>query len=84
MATSASQASPVEEVIARFPEDRERIGRLAAESESFRSLCEDYALVLGTLAGLDGSVDDERFADYRALAVDLEREIAAVLAEDHA
>jgi hypothetical protein len=84
MATSASQASPVEEVIARFPEDGERIARLAAESESFRSLCEDYALVLGTLAGLDGSGDEVRVADYRALAADLEREIRVVLAEDRA
>lgn len=69
-------------VLRLFPQERERIFTLAAESESFAAACEDYELVIATIHRLGASLeeDDERLQEYRCLARELEREIAAVLA----
>jgi hypothetical protein len=73
-------------VAERFPNQAARALRLVGESESFRSLCEDYALAIGTLRRLEGLgrvANDTKLEDYRALAVELERELAEHLAKSN-
>lgn len=71
------------EVLERFPAHADDIRRLAAESETFRNICEDYALAQAMLARLEAALKTEGTADklleYRALASELEENIAAVL-----
>jgi hypothetical protein len=72
----------VKHVMDRFPAEADLVLRCALESESFRSLCEDYALALEALRRLeafDRHMVESRIADYRVLMRELEREIQGIL-----
>lgn len=73
----------VRRVIERFPEQADIIGALAAESETFRSICEDYDLGLATLRHFEARLGDNRqkIIEYHTLVLDLEREIKLALGE---
>lgn len=65
-----------------LPDRAEEIARLAANSEPFRSLCEDYALAVSTLRRLESEnrqQDVERMVEYRELIGELERELSESL-----
>ncbi|MPY72867.1 MAG: hypothetical protein GEU87_01270 [Alphaproteobacteria bacterium] len=65
-----------------LPDRAEEIARLAAISEPFRSLCEDYALAVNTLRRLESEnrqQDVERMVEYRELIAELERELSESL-----
>ncbi len=71
------------QAIARFPDQTAHLRRLAIRDQSFRSLCEDYALAKASLAGFEARSDAaERpeIADYRVVIGELESEIARFLA----
>ena len=67
--------------IERFPDLADQIGRLANQSEAFRSLCEDHQLAVETLDSLiaRGPANDKVIAEYRTLVGELEADIAAAL-----
>ena len=67
--------------IDRFPEMAPLIGRLAAQSETFRSLCEDHQLAVETLEGLIARcpTDDKTLGEYHTLVKELEADIATAL-----
>ncbi len=72
----------IAQVLERFPRDAALVGRLLVESETFRSVCEDYTLARAALAQLEElqrPMHLAEIADYRALVADLEREIAEAL-----
>jgi histidinol dehydrogenase len=80
-------ASPAMHVIERFPEHELAIERLARSSESFRSMCEDYAVGVEALRrwqrGTDAT-DPKRavmIAELRASLAELETEILQALEE---
>ncbi len=84
MSGPATMPSEVKHVIQRFPAQADLIVRLAAQSESFRAICEDYALAIETLqrfetlgrAQLENKAQVERkIADYRGIVLDLAQEI---------
>jgi hypothetical protein len=82
---AASLTDVMSLVAERFPNQAAQALRLVGGSESFRSLCEDYALAIETLRRLEGmrrAADDRKLDDYRALAAELERELAERLAQD--
>ena len=58
-----------------------QIGRLAEQSETFRSLCEDHQLAVEALDTLMAKRpgDDKVIGEYRTLVAELEAEIAAGL-----
>ena len=65
-----------------LPDRAEEIACLAANSEPFRSLCEDYALAVNTLRRLESEnrqQDVERMVEYRELIGELERELSESL-----
>lgn len=65
-----------------FPGRANDLARLAASSEAFRSLCEDYELAIGTLRQLEiqnRPQDIDRMNEYRRLVVELERELSDTL-----
>jgi hypothetical protein len=69
--------------IDRFPQQAQLIARLADESEEFRSLCEDHALVIETIARLEEEKQDRAksvIRDYRDFLLELELDIADALA----
>ncbi|MCK6450910.1 MAG: hypothetical protein L6R19_08665 [Alphaproteobacteria bacterium] len=75
--------APLSEVAREFPGQRARIEALAAASEEFRMLCEDYILSAVTLRRLLESgyaVDSAWVRDYREALAGLLREISAALA----
>ena len=71
------------QVFERFPQDIARIRLLVLAGDSFSGICEDYALARRALSGLEKSAQAdshvEEISDYRALVVDLEREISEAL-----
>ena len=70
----------MQRAIARFPEMAQLIGLLAAQSETFRSLCEDHQLAVETLEGLMAhSPTNARTMEYRSLVKELEADIEAIL-----
>jgi hypothetical protein len=71
------------QVAQRFPEQTELIEKLALESEAFRSLCEDYTMVVQSVAQLRDrqlAAGDEAAEDYRGYLLELELDIADALA----
>lgn len=70
-------------VLERFPERVALIERLASENDSFRGLCEDFALAISTLGRLSKLAEPERnatiIADYESVVAELERDIATAL-----
>ncbi len=89
MSGPATMPSEVKHVIQRFPAQADLIVRLAAQSESFRTICEDYALAVETLqrfealghAQLESKAQlEHKIADYRSIVLDLAQEIERLLA----
>lgn len=69
-----------------FPDWAEEISRLALRSEAFRTLCEDYGMAVEALELLEVrnlARDVEKMHEYRALIVDLERELKSELVAAH-
>ncbi|TSD83747.1 hypothetical protein FFK22_036155 [Mycobacterium sp. KBS0706] len=71
----------MKKAIERFPHLAHQIGRLADQSETFRSLCEDYQLAVEALDTLviRRPHDDKVIGEYRALVGELEADIEAAL-----
>lgn len=72
----------VQHVLERFPQHATLISELLAVSEEFRSLCEDYALVLETIARLERQgrpASDGTLDEYRIHRLELELDIAEAL-----
>ena len=89
MSGPATMPPEVRHVIDRFPAQADLIVRLAAQSETFRAICEDYALAVETLqrfealgrAQLENKAQVEhKIADYRGIVLDLAQEIERSLA----
>ena len=81
--TNAVAAEPgLAPVLERFPQYRGAIRATFLADESFRSICEDYALARETLARFEALPDADRrpeIPDFRALIAELEIEIARLL-----
>lgn len=67
--------------IDRFPEMAQLIGRLAEQSETFRSLCEDHQLAVETLERLMAHcpTNEKTISEYHTLVKELEADIAMTL-----
>ncbi len=80
-------ARPVTYIVERFPEHELALERLARSSESFRSICEDYALGLEALERRERATDatDPKravmIAELRDSLAELETEIRQALEE---
>lgn len=78
-------ARPATHVIERFPEHERAIERLARTSESFRSMCEDYAVGVEALRRWQRATDGAdqqravRIAELRESLAELEAEISQAL-----
>jgi hypothetical protein len=75
---SRPMARPVTHVIKRFPEHELAIERLARKSESFRSMCEDYAVGVEALLRWEHATDPKRSArieELRESLAELEEEM---------
>ena len=69
-------------IVRRFPDRASVVARLAATSEPFQSLCEDYELAVDTLRDLEERnrpADIERMVEYRRLIAELEHELEECL-----
>lgn len=69
-------------IVLRFPQQAVLIAKLERESEEFRSLCEDYDLVIEMLTKLESSAppsDEKTLQEYRSFLFDLELDIADAL-----
>jgi hypothetical protein len=74
-------------VVARFPEHELAIERLFRRSESFHSMCEDYADGVDALAAWEDAADpraEAEMIELRDCLTDLEAEILTTLEEDAA
>jgi hypothetical protein len=75
-------ARPARHVIKRFPEHELAIERLVRTSESFRSMCEDYALGVEALGRWERATDPKpaaRIAELRESLLELEEEMLEAL-----
>lgn len=75
-------ATRSQHVIDRFPQQAQLISKLLVESEEFRSLCEDHALVVETIARLESEERDRAeglIREYRDFLLELELDIADAL-----
>lgn len=81
--TNAVAARPgLAPVIKRFPQHGLAIREAFLEDESFRSVCEDYALACETLARFEARPDADRrpeIPDFQAVIAELEGEITRLL-----
>ena len=69
---------PATHVIERFPEHELAIERLVRTSESFRSMCEDYAVGVEALQRWECAIDPKdsaMIAELRESLADLEEEM---------
>ena len=66
------------DVLQRFPGKSEVVIALLASNDTFRSLCEDYAVARDALHRLEAG-EASRIADYRNLVRELEHDIAKAL-----
>ena len=77
-------ARPATHVIERFPEHELAIERLVRSSDSFRSMCEDYAVGVEALGRWKRGADPKRavrIAELRESLAELETEISRALEE---
>ena len=75
-------ARPATQVIERFPEHEVAIERLIKRSDSFRSMCDDYALGIDALRRWERTTDPKRavrIAELRESLAELEEEILTAL-----
>jgi hypothetical protein len=78
-------ARPATQVIKRFPEHELAIERLVRRSESFRSMCEDYAVGVEALRGWQGATDPKRtarIAELHESLAELEQEMLEALEQE--
>jgi len=69
-------------LVERLPHARERLGRLFAQDEVFRELCEDCQICRDTSVRMAGAPGKEALqAEYLALALLLEGELMRYLEE---
>jgi hypothetical protein len=69
--------------IHRFPERAELLRHLIVQDQTIRSICEDYALAVATLAAFEARTDAAsrpEICEYRTVIAELESELARVLA----
>jgi hypothetical protein len=69
--------------IHRFPDRAELLRHLIVRDHTIRSICEDYALALATLAAFEARTDAAsrpEIGEYRTVVAELENELATVLA----
>jgi hypothetical protein len=79
---SQPMARPATDVIKRFPEHELAIERLIRTNESFRTMCEDYAVGVEALRRWERATDPKRavrIAELRGSLAELEVEILEVL-----
>jgi hypothetical protein len=82
---SGSMAGPTMHVIKRFPEHELAIERLVRTSESFRSMCDDYAVGVEALRRWERTADPKRavrIAELHASLAELEEEMLEALEQD--
>jgi hypothetical protein len=82
---SGPMARPATRVIERFPQHELAIERLVRTSESFRSMCDDYAVGVEALRRWERATDPKRvarIAELRESLADLEQEILEVLEQE--
>jgi hypothetical protein len=80
-------AGPATHVIKRFPEHGLAIERLVRTSESFRSMCEDYAVGVEALRRWERAIDPRsaaRIAELRESLAELEEEMLEELKQEAA
>jgi len=80
----SAQLSAIEIVEARFPEHAGRVRQLFQRSETFRSMCEDLAAAVETLANvgsLSANVREARREEYASLVDALVAEIGEALSQ---
>jgi hypothetical protein len=78
-------AKPATHLIKRFPEHELAIERLTRKSESFRSMCEDYAVGIEALRRWERATDPQRaarIAELRESLAELEEEMLEALEQD--
>ena len=83
----ASKKSSLKKVLKRFPGHHQIIEELYGESDSFRSLCEDYMDCLEIIKNLDYSesiVQAGYKQEYETLLLELEEELFARLSKHEA
>ena len=81
---SEPMARPTTHVIKRFPDHELAIERLARTNESFRAMCEDYAVGVEALRRWERATDPKRavrIAELRDSLAELEVEILEVLTQ---
>jgi hypothetical protein len=81
---SEPMARPATHVIERFPEHELAIERLVRTNESFRGMCEDYAVGVEALRRWERATDPKRgmrIAELRDSLAELEVEILEVLTQ---
>jgi hypothetical protein len=82
---SGPMARPATLVIKRFPEHELTIERLVRRSESFRSMCDDYAVGIEALRRWERATDSKRtvrIAELRESLADLEEEMLEALEQE--
>lgn len=73
----------IQRLVSRFPDHASEIRRAALGDHTFRDMCDDLAIALGTLARFEAQSDAEtcpEIAEYKVLIQELEAEISAHLA----
>jgi hypothetical protein len=84
---AGSMARPATHVIKRFPEHELAIERLVRRSESFRSMCDDYAVGVEALRHWERATDPKgaaRIAELHESLAELEQEILEELKQEAA
>jgi uncharacterized protein YdcH (DUF465 family) len=82
---SQPMAKPATHVVKRFPEHELAIERLVRKSESFRSMCDDYAVGLEALRRWERASDPKaavRIAELRQSLLELEEEMLEALEQE--
>ncbi len=82
MAAETRNPIAVDQLVRRFPDDAVVLARLFDMDDSFRNVCEDYALAEQTLARLEQfqvTTELHRIAEYRQLLSELASEIAKAI-----
>jgi len=82
---SGPMARPATQVIKRFPEHELAIERLVRSSESFRSMCDDYAVGVEALRRWVRSADPNRgvrIGELRDTLAELEEEMLEALEQE--
>ena len=80
-------AKPARQVTKRFPEHELAIERLVRTSESFRSMCEDYAVGVEALGQWERASDPKhatRIAELRDTLAEVEEEMLEALEQEAA